>query len=85
MAANTVTKASEDVAGTSVQRYSDATDYNSQTLLKTIVKPLSDMTSEIKRAFAGLGVVTKTDNEAIVENPRSEWTNMQQLQMIKGI
>lgn len=68
MAEHTVIKASKVMAGTVVERNSDATEFKLQPPSKLIVKLWSDIGSETKRSVADLSVVVKTNVAAIGED-----------------
>lgn len=84
-AAQTVSKANEDMSDTVSESDPDATGYKAQPLWKSVVKLPSDMTSKIERPLADLGVVTKTDVEVIVENYVSKRTNTLLSQILRAV
>lgn len=75
MAVQRVTKASEDMADTVAESDSNATDNKPQPLSKCVVKPLSDTESETEHTVADLGVVSRSNLEAFVENTLTKCTN----------
>lgn len=80
-----LSKASEDIAGTLVESDSDTTNCKLQLPLKQVFKPPSNMGSEIKRALADFGLVTKPDVDAIVRNCLTNWTSLPQWQIINAV
>lgn len=65
-AAHTIKMANERMKCSVVQSNSYTTDYKLQKSLSFVNNPQSNMRSKIDRAFADLGIVTKTNFEAIV-------------------
>lgn len=57
MATLIVTKASEDITGTVIARHSYSTDYKAQKQFNLVIKPPSDMGSEVERILADFGVI----------------------------
>lgn len=84
-AVHTVTKSSGDVAGTVGENQSDASYYKLLLPLKAVDKLQSDIRSEIVRALTHLGVMTRTEAEAMVENLLTKWINGLQSQMVKTV
>lgn len=85
LAANTVTGATEDMAGTVVESYSDAIKHKLKPPSKFVVKPSTDTRSEIERILTDLDVVTKTEVKPIVETCLTKGTSTLQLQIIKTV
>lgn len=83
--AHTATKINEDMAGTVAEGNYHATDYKLQPPSNSAVKLLSATLSKIELALVNIGVVTKTDVEAIIENPLTKWTNTVQSQIVQGV
>lgn len=67
LAPNTITKASEVIAGTNVETDTNATEQKLMQPSKCVVKPALDTRSEIERELGVLCVVAKTDVETIAK------------------
>lgn len=81
MAVRTVTKSKVNMLGIIVES-SDVTNYKLPLLSKSVVRPLSNRRSETGRALAYLVILTKSNDEAKVENRLIKWTNLLQLQIV---
>lgn len=66
MAAHTVTNADRDMAGTFINIGSDTSDFKPQPVSRSVVKHLSDMRRDVKRALADLSAGTKIGAKVIV-------------------
>lgn len=85
MASDTVSKACKYMACTFVESDSDITEHQLQLPLKSVVQPPPDMKSEIDVALTDLVVVTNSNDDEIVDNLLTEWSNTVQLQMFKAV
>lgn len=84
LATSTINRATEDMTGTVIDSDSDTFEYKQLQLPKSFVKPLSDTRSDILRVLANLGVVMKTDVEAIVKTRLANWTCTLQAYIVKN-
>lgn len=84
MAGPTVTRASKET-GTLVESVSDTTNYKLQPPSTSVARLLSNITSEIEPVWADLGILLKTNVEAIVENSLTKWKSTLQLQIFKAV
>lgn len=84
MVVHALTMDTKHTAGIFVEEDSDAIDYKLQLPSNPLIEQQSDMRTGINREFADLGVVTKSDVEAIAENSGPKLTYMLELQSFKA-
>lgn len=69
LAAHSVNRATEDIICNLAEKDSDATENQLAPISKSYAKPLPRMRGEIEHILAALGVMMKTDVEAVVKTP----------------
>lgn len=82
---HTVTSTADELAGTVIESNCNDSEHKLQLLWKIVAQSSLDTRREIKHILTDLGVMTRTDVEAIVESRLTKWKSTLQSKIIKSV